>query len=87
MKGITRLYSIDHVSLFVTNQRSELTTRLICGIPHSLLMSNDNNEVQILVPAVHPARPPIQSAPFSTELVLYRTDGEFINTLDTRYYL
>jgi hypothetical protein len=84
---VTRLYSIDHVSLFVTNARSELTTRLICGIPHSLLLSNDNNEVQILVPSVHPVRPFISSAPFSTELVLFRVNPEWISVLDSRFYL
>lgn len=41
--GVTRLYSVDHVNLFVTNTRSELTTRLIRGIPHSVLLSDPNN--------------------------------------------
>jgi hypothetical protein len=35
--------SVDHVNLFVTNTRSELTTRLIRGIPHSVLLSDPNN--------------------------------------------
>ena len=86
-KGVTRLYSIDHVNLFVTNKRSDLTTSLIRGIPHSLLLSDQNEEILILVPSIHPRRPFIGSAPFSTELVLDRTDKEWDDSLDTKYYI
>eukprot|EP01087_Luapelamoeba_hula_P004848 TRINITY_DN1482_c0_g1_i1.p1 TRINITY_DN1482_c0_g1~~TRINITY_DN1482_c0_g1_i1.p1 ORF type:complete len:4317 (-),score=602.49 TRINITY_DN1482_c0_g1_i1:51-13001(-) len=85
--GVTRLYSIDHVNLFITNTRSDLTTRLIRGIPHSLLLSDSNGEIQILVPSIHPMRPFIAAAPFSTELVLDRTDTDWHEALDTKYYL
>src|SRR5690606_9864250 len=57
------------------------------GIPHSLLLSNANQEMLIMVPSIHPVRPFIASAPFSTELVLDRTDKEWSEALDTKYYL
>jgi hypothetical protein len=64
--GITRLYSLDHVNLFVSNHRSELTAKLMLGLPHSLLMSTSNDELQVLVPTVDPVRPRIGSSPFTT---------------------
>ena len=69
-----RLYSVDHADLFVTNERSEMTSALLSGIPHSLLLSNSNGEVSVLVPSVPPVRPAIGTVPFSTELVLDRGD-------------
>jgi hypothetical protein len=41
----------------------------------------------VLVPSIHPVRPFIGSAPFSTELVLDRTDKDWYEALDTKYYL
>lgn len=41
----------------------------------------------MLVPSIHPVRPFIGSAPFSTELVLDRTDKDWHEALDTKYYL
>lgn len=78
---------MDHVNLFVTNERSQLTSTLIKGIPHSLLLSDSNHEISILVPSIHPVRPFIKSAPFSTELVLHRADNKWYDALDTKYYL
>ena len=37
-----RLYSVDHADLFITNERNSMTTELLAGIPHSLLLSNSN---------------------------------------------
>ena len=86
--GVLRLYSLDHTALFVSNERSALTSRLISGLPHSLLLSNANGEVVILVPSLHPVRPAIGTAPFSTELVMDREDREWTAAVqDNRYHL
>eukprot|EP01083_Nonionella_stella_P030773 84290_1 len=85
--GTTRLYSVDHSNLFVTNKRTELTSHLVRGIPHSLILANANQEPFILVPSIHPVRPFIMSAPFSTELVMNRANFQWLAALDTRYYL
>jgi len=85
--GELRLYSVDHADLFVSNARDDLTLTLIKGIPHSLLLSNAMGEIQILVPSIRPVRPPIMSSPFTTELVLDRSDTDWQNSLDTCYYL
>jgi hypothetical protein len=66
--GVPRLYSLDHVNLFVSNFRSELTAKLMQGLPHSLLMSTSNEELQVLVPTIDPVRPRIGSSPFTTGL-------------------
>jgi hypothetical protein len=70
--GVTRLYSLDHTSLFVPQQAREDVGKLLRGIPHSILLSNHNGELHVLVPNVSVTRPPVGNAPFSTELVLCR---------------
>ncbi len=86
--GVMRLYSLDHVNLFVTNQRSNLTTKLMRGIPHSLLLSTTNGELHLLVPVLHPVRPMIVSNPFSTELVMNRLlNPDWYSALEAKYHL
>jgi hypothetical protein len=46
-KGDVRLYSIDHVDLFISNERNASTVKLLAGIPHSLLLTNIRGEVQV----------------------------------------
>ena len=82
-----RLYSLDHADLFVTNERVASTARLLDGIPHSLLLSNANSEMQLLVPSLPPARPKISTQPFSTELVLNRADADWAAALENAYYV
>ena len=87
-KGVMRMYSMDHVTLFISNDRSTLINKLITGLPHSLLLANANGEVNILVPSIHPVRPVIGTAPFSTELVLFRNHKEFAAAVnDNTYHL
>lgn len=86
--GIKRLYSIDHSNLFVSNYRSDLTTSLIRGVPHSLLLSTVDEEMHILVPIADPVRPRIGSNPFSCELVLDRNNNpEWYSVQDTAYFV
>jgi hypothetical protein len=70
--GVTRLYSLDHTSLFIPQQARDDVGKLLRGVPHSILLSNHNGELHVLVPNVSVMRPPVGNAPFSTELVLCR---------------
>jgi hypothetical protein len=81
------LYSLDHSSLFVSNKRSALTTRLIAGVPHSLLLQDACGEMHVLVPSLEPTRPEL--GVFSTALVLQRgaAGASWARALDTMYYL
>ena len=72
--GVLRLYSVDHVDLFISNDHSTMTAKMLAGIPHSLLLSNVRGEAQVLVPVLPPKRPPIATEPFSTFIVLDRTN-------------
>jgi hypothetical protein len=72
--GTLRLYSVDHADLFISNERSPLTSKMLEGIPHSLFLSNLQHEIQVIVPVVSPARPLVMNQPFSTRLVLDRAD-------------
>jgi len=83
----TRLFSVDHADLFISNERSMMACSLLRGIPHSLLMQNQNGEMKILVPCIHPVRPNIQSAPFSTELVMNYANRAWLEVLSQRYFL
>lgn len=71
-EGVLRLYSVDHVDIFITNERNSLTAKMLAGIPHSLLLSNVRGETQVLVPVIPPHRPFIQTEPFTTFIVLDR---------------
>ena len=82
-----RLYSVDHADLFITNERNAMTTELLAGIPHSLLLSNSNGELAVLVPSVPPVRPAIGAVPFSTELVLDRSDRRWLGVLENAFYI
>jgi hypothetical protein len=67
-----RFYSIDHVDLFITNERSDLIVHLMRGIPHSLLLSNQNGDLQLLVPVLKIVRPNISDSPYSTTILFDR---------------
>ena len=90
--GVPRLYSMDHVNLFIANNNRDsselISNKLLVGMPHGLLMSTNNNENQILVPVIDVVRPIIGSNPFTTELVMNRNESpEWYAALDTCYYL
>eukprot|EP00808_Paulinella_micropora_P008730 g77250.t1 len=85
--GVTRLYSVDHADLFITNQRPPLASKMLAGIPHSLLLSNLQEEMQVIVPVVSCPRPKVLSEPFSTTLVLDRSNKIWTEALSARYFL
>eukprot|EP00760_Papus_ankaliazontas_P009215 PhM_4_TR13981/c0_g1_i1/m.81553 len=85
--GHLQLYSMDHSHLFVCNLRQPLVNRLLQGMPHSILLCDANQAVSILVPSFSVVRPAIMTAPFSTELIIDRSDVGWYAHLDTRYYL
>ena len=88
VNGALRLASLDHVGYFVSNERSALTTRLIRGVPHAVILSNADSEMQILVPNIDPIRPNINGCPFTTELVLQRGGAtEWDMYCKSKYYL
>ncbi len=85
--GVPRLYSLDHSDFYITNERTDTAVELLRGIPHSLLLSNANSELQVLVPSFPPARPSVATRPFSTELVLVREDRSWRSCLDQPYFM
>lgn len=79
-----RLYSVDHVDLFISNERNATYNKMLIGIPHSIILSNVRGEAQILVPVLPAVRPSIGDEPFSTFIVLSRNKLE---TLAERFFL
>lgn len=82
--GEYRLYSIDHADLFISNERNPTYSKMIIGIPHSILLSNVRGEMQIVVPVLSVARPVIKDEPFSTFIVPNRTA---VSSLAERFFL
>lgn len=85
--GQLRLFSVDHADLFISNERNHLTTAMLDGLPHSLVMSTLQGEMQVLLPVVKPVRPSIKGEPFSTSIVLDRNDKSWNLALSQRYFL
>ena len=85
--GQLRMYSIDHSDLFISNERNPLTTKMLSGLPHSLLLSTLQGEMQVLMPVVRTVRPKIKGEPFTTLLVLDRNNSKWNGALSQRYYM
>ena len=87
-KQVNRLYSNDHVGLFISQHRSVQLDRLMKGINHAMLLENDGGEMFILVPAAAlPSRPRLMSQIFPTNLVFDRRNKDWLGHLDVRHYL
>ncbi|KAJ8602501.1 hypothetical protein CTAYLR_001253 [Chrysophaeum taylorii] len=93
--GQVRLFSVDHVDLFVLpDQRNDVAAALVRDIEHSLLLANARGDTFCCVPVIIPKRPPVRSQPFSTDLVLDRQgtyegvyDAVDAVSLSTRFFL
>ena len=72
--NILRLYSVDHVDLFISNEHKTFSNQLLNGIPHSIILSNVREEVHVLVPVIPPIRPRIYFEPFNTFIILDRKE-------------
>eukprot|EP00808_Paulinella_micropora_P006835 g75373.t1 len=84
--GETRLYCVDHSDLYISNDRPALSSDILSGCPHSLILSNLQGELTVLMPVVLPKRPVVQSQPFTTRIVLFR-GAEHTKRLSQRYFL
>ena len=84
-----RLYSVDHTDLFISNDRHALVQKLVAGVPNALIMSNEQDEKQLLVPVLCPMRPTVTSQPLSTTLVMDRSDNakKWYSALTQRFFL
>eukprot|EP01060_Flectonema_neradi_P006280 TRINITY_DN1420_c0_g1_i1.p1 TRINITY_DN1420_c0_g1~~TRINITY_DN1420_c0_g1_i1.p1 ORF type:complete len:4698 (+),score=1051.93 TRINITY_DN1420_c0_g1_i1:123-14216(+) len=85
--GTVRLYSLDHAHLFVSNILNDQLIRLLQGIPHSLILQDEQGQLNVLIPGFRVDRPTITMSPFSTEVVIGRSDSKWLDKLDTKYYL
>jgi len=87
--GITRLYSVDHDGLFISDYHLQMPQfkELTSGLPYSVLMENRNRELFLLVPNVEVERPVIYDWPFSVELIPMRSSEEWMDIMDPRFFL
>lgn len=75
--NVPRLFSVDHPHLYVSNVRNDLVNNLMRGVPHGLLLTTENDQHNLLVPAVAALRPHFPSTPFGTELILRYNENIF----------
>ena len=50
---VPRLFSVDHVDLFISNERPATMGKMLAGIPHSLILSNARGETQVRISYFH----------------------------------
>ena len=62
-----RLQSVEHAGLFVSTRSTAQTRELLTGLPHSLLLGNEEGQSFVLLSATTlPSRPALQAVLFST---------------------
>ena len=83
-----RLYSVEHVGLFISNDRCKETEELLNGLPNSLLLENIEGELFVLVAASwKPQRPDLESELFPSDIVFQHGNEDWLKNLSVRYYL
>lgn len=87
VNGIVRLCSLDYAGFFVSNERSDQLTRLLVGLPTSVVLTDGKGRTSILVPNICIARPEIGTCPFSTELIMIRRHSTWNRALESRCYV
>ena len=71
--GVTRMHSLDHAGWFVSDVRSDALARQLRGIPHAVVLANDQDRITVLVPNYEVKRPQVKDRPFGSHLVLQRS--------------
>ncbi|CAM9946555.1 unnamed protein product, partial [Ectocarpus sp. 8 AP-2014] len=74
--GKVRLHSLEHAGMFISGADGAEMTKLVEGLPSSLLLENSEKDRFLLLPsATLPGRPESKGTPFSGEVVLNRCDS------------
>lgn len=67
------MHSLDHAGWFVSDVRSDALARQLRGIPHAVVLANDQDRITVLVPNYEVKRPQVKDRPFGSHLVLQRS--------------
>ena len=71
VSGTTRLYCLEHVGLFISNRHNSPSVRsLLSGLPHSIMLEDDDGALFVLVPCATKVRLLICSSPLVLLLTL-----------------
>eukprot|EP01084_Bolivina_argentea_P028079 52224_1 len=77
-----RLYSMEHDGMFISNSRSNGVSKLVDGLPNSLILENEMGEFFIVVAsASKPFRPEIHGRPFTGDILFSRGDTSWLQGL------
>ena len=83
----TRLYSQDHNGMFVSNMRDKAVLKLLDGLPHSILLENNDGDLAILLPTCRVRRLRNRNEPYSSELLFVRRDHKWWSAQRVRSFL
>jgi hypothetical protein len=87
--GTTKLYSMDHTELFVCEDidAAKFASKHSQSLLHGILLQNDFSQTFLLVPNYGLHRIEIRSCPFSNPLISLRSESEWLDHVQTCYYL
>jgi hypothetical protein len=81
-KTVSRLFSNEHRGLFISNTQSPCLGQLLKGLPHSVVLENEHEELFILLPATaKPTRPEMKGQLFAVDELLNKCDHTWISNL------
>jgi hypothetical protein len=82
-----RLFSTDHVGMFLTNKRNDLVNRILRGLPHALLLEGLEGEMAVLLPAQLPVERDGEFEDCENRGIVFdRRDTQWLSKLDQRHY-
>jgi Protein of unknown function (DUF3638)/Protein of unknown function (DUF3645) len=85
--GLLQLYCTTFSGWYISQRRTEAVSRLLRGLPSSILLENSQKELAVLASNCPVIQPRVPTCPFSTELVPMRDDSEWQSTLKSYCYL
>jgi hypothetical protein len=56
LDGVTRLYSSDHVGMFISQSWNPMADKLLMGIPHAVVLESMDGEFAFMVPSTLPTK-------------------------------
>ena len=80
--GVIRLYSNDHIGMFISSSAVDSITRLKRGLQHCIILESDDGDLGFLLPGY----PPIARSPEDNTLTFDRRDTSWLNNLQLRHY-
>jgi hypothetical protein len=80
--GKFRLFSNDHVGMYVSNEKSESISKLTRGLPHCVLLESLDGDMGLMVPG----HPPVRFQKKDSIFIFDRRDRTWLENMQVRHY-